>query len=51
MPVNIKMDKLASSKKKLGSASAMLLLKRIASLDFVFVVEDEQVTEEADMLI
>ena len=43
--------KIASPKSKLGCASAMLLLQRIASLNGVFVVEDEQVTEEADMLM
>ena len=44
-------NKIASSKRKLGCASAMLFLQRIASLNDVFVVEDEQVTGEADMLM
>ena len=43
--------KIASSKRKLACASAMLLLERIASLNGVFVVEDEQVIEEADVLL
>ena len=38
-----KQNKIASSKRKLGCASVMLLLSRIASLNGVFVVEDEQV--------
>ena len=46
-------DKIDSSKRKLGCASTMLLLQRIASLNYIFVVvvEDEQVTEEANVVM
>ena len=44
-------NKIASSKRKLGYASVMLLFYGIASLIVFFVVEDEQVTEEADVLM